>query len=432
MTKENKAIDESRIYYGWFIVMVTFLSSMISAGLTGYGLAFFIIPMSRALNVSRAAFSAVTLFRLAALPLIPFLGILVDKRHGARFLMTLGSIAAGITLIFTSGVTSIWQFYLLYGVIFGLATTAIGGMVIEPALIAKWFVRYRGRAMAVGTMGISAGGVIIAPWAGWLVGNTGWRLAWVGLGLTIFLFLTLPAFMVIRRSPEDIGLYPDNIPPKTTLEENRTGPDGGRGDVEREYSWTVGEARRTGAFWLLLGVNTFGLVGLMPVIIHQVAYVQDKGFDMVISTSVATVVAVFAMIAKIPWGYWTETKNLKLLISLCCLTSGISLFILILAKNTPVLFLYAAFHGLTMGGFPTLMNVVWANFFGRGNAGAIRGAITPPVTFMGFLSPAVAGWMWDRSGSYDMAFVVFALSWIMAGLMMVMIKPPNVPYEFRV
>ena len=156
MIGERKSVNHSRIYYGWFIVMVTFLSSMISAGLTGYGLAFFIIPMSRALNVSRAAFSAVTLFRLAALPLIPFLGILVDKRHGARLLMTVGSIVAGTTLILTYGVSNIWQFYFLYGIIFGLATTAIGGMVIEPALIAKWFIRYRGRAMAIGTMGISA------------------------------------------------------------------------------------------------------------------------------------------------------------------------------------------------------------------------------------------------------------------------------------
>ena len=95
MIDERKSVNGRRIYYGWLIVLVTFLSSMISAGLTGYGLAFFIIPMSMALNVSRAAFSAVTLFRLAALPLIPFLGILVDKRHGARILMTVGSIVAG-------------------------------------------------------------------------------------------------------------------------------------------------------------------------------------------------------------------------------------------------------------------------------------------------------------------------------------------------
>ena len=427
MIDERKSVNGRRIYYGWLIVLVTFLSSMISAGLTGYGLAFFIIPMSRALNVSRAAFSAVTLFRLAALPLIPFLGILVDKRHGARILMTVGSIVAGTTLILIYGVSNIWQFYFLYGIVFGLATTAIGGMVIEPALIAKWFIKYRGRAMAIGTMGISAGGVIIAPWAGWLVGSVGWELAWVGLGMTIFMCLTLPAFVLIRRSPEDIGLYPDNISPVGTTEGDVTRSLRETDNTASEYSWTVGQAAGTRAFWLLLGVNILGLVGLMPAIINQVAYAQDKGFSMITATSMATVVALCAMIGKLPWGYWAENKSLTWLISLCCLTSGMSLFVLIVADNTSGLFLYAVFHGLTMGGFPTLMNVVWAGFFGRANAGAIRGVITPPVTFMGFLSPAVAGWMWDRWGSYDIAFLFFVLAWILAGLLMLMVKQPAEP-----
>ena len=80
------------------------------------------------------------------------MGFLVDKKHGARLLMTIGSIAAGFTLIATSTVNSIWQFYLIYGILFGLASTIMGGHVVEPALVAKWFIRHRGRAMAIGTM----------------------------------------------------------------------------------------------------------------------------------------------------------------------------------------------------------------------------------------------------------------------------------------
>ena len=423
MNKEPKR----KFYYGWVIVAVTFLSSMISAGLTGYGLAFFIIPMSHALNVSRATFSSITVFRLISLPIIPFMGFLVDKKHGARLLMTIGSIAAGFTLIATSTVNSIWQFYLIYGILFGLASTIMGGHVVEPALVAKWFIRHRGRAMAIGTMGISAGGVIIAPWAGWLVGTLGWRTAWVALGVTILVFLTLPAMIFVRRSPEDSGLLPDGEhASRDNLNSSIRNPED-LGTRSIEYPWTLREAIRTKSLWLLLSVNMFGLIGLMPVIMHQVAYIQDKGYGLIDATSLATTVAFFAMIAKLPWGYWTEKYSLRLLISACGITSGLSILILVVSHGMPGLYLYAIAHGITMGGFPTIMNVAWASFLGRQNSGAIRGAITPPVTFMGFLSPAVAGWMWDQTGNYDLAFICFAASWVLAGIIMYFTNPPKAP-----
>ena len=424
--KPSKPIAQ-RFFYGWVIVVVTFLSSMISAGLTGYGLAFFIIPMSNALNVSRAAFSSITVFRLLSLPLIPFIGVLADKKQGARLLMTFGSIAAGLALILTSTVTNIWQFYLIYGILFGLASTIMGGFVIEPALIAKWFIRHRGRAMAIGTMGISAGGVIIAPWAGWLVATQGWRTAWVALGITLLVLLTLPAALLVKRSPEDSGLLPDGdtLSPLSSINQPTQITNARPPDIE--YPWTLREAVKTKALWLLLCVNMFGLIGLMPVIIHQVAYIQDKGFTPANATTIATAVAFFAMIAKLPWGYWTEKYSLRILISACGITSGLSVIILVASTGIPGLYFYAVAHGLTMGGFPTIMNVAWASFFGRQNSGAIRGAITPPITFMGFLSPAIAGWMWDQSGNYDLAFTCFAIAWIISGLIMCFTKPPKAP-----
>jgi MFS family permease len=340
--------------------------------------------------------------------------------------MTFGSITAGLTLILTATVTNIWQFYLFYGVMFGLATTVMGGMVIEPALIAKWFVRHRGRAMAVAMMGISAGGVVIAPWAGWLVDTIGWRAAWVALGITIFVLLTLPALIFVRRSPEDLGLKPDGVN-DNDRESTSINVDSPNSDSYLEYPWTLREATRTKALWLLLCVHMFGGLAWRPIIIHQVAYIQDKGFGLGTATSVATAIAFFSMIAQLPWGYWTEKYSLKFLISSCGITSGLSVMILVMADNLMGLYLYALVHGLTQGGFPTLMNVAWASFFGRENSGTIRGSVFPPVIVVGFLSPAIAGWMWDRSESYGLAFICFAIAWIISGLIMLAITPPKPP-----
>lgn len=410
-----------RLFYGWVIVGITFVTSMLTAGITGYGLALFIVPMSAALGVSRGAFSSITLFRLIVFPVVPFIGRLVDRRQGPRLLIALGGALGAVTLMATAGVQSLWQFLVLFGVVFGLANTVMGGMVVEPALITKWFVRKRGRAMAIGTMGISTGGFVIAPLAGWLIGAFGWQTAWLVLGAGLGIIVVPLAALFVVRSPEDLGLLPDGAAPLARQGE------GSRPLPPLERSWTLGEAMATRAFWLLLGVQALGFGGLMPVIIHQVAYLQDKGLDAVMATWIATLVAFFAMAGKLPWGYLAERVHVRWVSAVCAVAAGMSVFLLVAGHDLPTFYAYAVLLGLTMGGFPTLMNVAMAVYFGREHMGAIRGLVTPATQVVGAASPVFAGWMWDRVGSYDLPFTVFAISWIAAGLLMLLARAPRLP-----
>ena len=308
-------------FYGWLIVLITFTTAMTTAGISGYGLSFFIVPMSEELGISRTQFSAIAVFRLALLPLLPFLGLLVDRKHGPRLLVTIGSIIAGLVLMSTSLVQELWQFYLMYGVIFGLAMFSMGGQLVGPAVISKWFIRKRGRAMAIGTMGISTGGFIIAPMAGWFVGEFGWRTAWVLLGIFMIVAITPMAALFMRRQPEDIGLLPDGDT-----------PGGGRGRprpglASTEYPWTVREAFRTRALWIMMGVQSLGSMGLMPVIFHQVAYIQDKSFSLATATAVAATLAFFAIVAKPIWGFTGGAHiHVRWVIPMCVIPAGVSLF----------------------------------------------------------------------------------------------------------
>ena len=414
-----------RFFYGWIIVLITFSTAMTTAGISGYGLSFFIIPMSEDLGISRTEFSAIAVFRVALLPVLPFLGLLVDKKHGPRILITVGSILSGLVLMSTSLVQELWHFYLLYGVIFGLAMFTMGGQLVGPAVISKWFIRKRGRAMAIGTMGISTGGFIIAPMAGWFVGEFGWRTAWVLLGIFLMLAITPMAALFMRRQPEDIGLLPDGDSPDST----RGGPGGPGGAGSIEYPWTVKEALRTRTLWIMLVVQSFGSMGLMPVIFHQVAYIQDKGFNLATATAVAATVAFFAIVAKPIWGLVTERIHVRWVIPMCVIPAGVSLFALIVAQDMTMLYVYAVFHGLTMGGWPTIANVAWASYYGRQHQGAIRGFVTPIGNVMGAASPVLGGIMWDRYGNYDLAFVVFGTAWVLAGLLMLAAVPPKPPVK---
>lgn len=411
-----------RFFYGWTIVLITFASGMIIFGISGFGVSFFVIPMSESLGVSRTEFSGITVFRLVLLPLIPFMGLLVDKKHGPRLVLVIGSIIAGIALMLTSRVQSLWQFYLIFGVIFGMATLTIGGGLVGPAVISKWFIKKRGRAMAIGTMGISTGGLIIAPLAGWLVGEYGWRTAWFLLGLVLILVVTPLAALFMRRSPEDVNLLPDGDPvPVTQAKVGQTE------DTDIEYSWTLRQAFKTRALWVLLGVQVLMSMSLTPVLFHQVAYIQDKGYELAQSATIATTLAFFALVAKLPWGYLIERIQVRWLIVVCLITSGLSLLLLVGAQNIQMLFAYAAIHGSMVGGQGTLLNVAWASYFGRQHVGAIRGVVTPVGQIVGSFSPMFAAWTWTSEDSYRLPFMVFSFTYIAAGLLIIMAHSPRAP-----
>ena len=148
----------------------------------------------------------------------------------------------------TSRVSGIWQFYIIYGVVFGLAMNSMGGMLVGPAVISKWFIRLRGRAMAVGTMGISAGGIVIAPLAGWVIGQFGWRAGWIVLGSILILLVAPMAALFMRRSPEDAGMRPDGDPAPSDT------PPTGATSARWEYSFTLKQALRTRSLWLMVAI----------------------------------------------------------------------------------------------------------------------------------------------------------------------------------
>jgi hypothetical protein len=92
-----------------------------------------------------------------------------------------------------------------------------------------------------------------------------------------------------------------------------------------------------------------------------------------------------------------------------------------------MLYVYAALHGLTMGGVPTVMNVAWAVYFGRRHIGAIRGVVTPVGSIAGAFSPIYAGWAWSTDTNYDTPFTMFAALWIIGGVLALVAATPKIP-----
>ena len=438
MTAENSAprrsvpilVRRSPVFYGWVILGITFSSNMITSGINGYGISFFVVPMSEALGVSRAEFSAIALFRLAAIPLIPIIGMMLDRREGSRIVVTVGSIAAGLSLIAASFSDSMWQFYLTFGIVFGVAATTMNWQLLGAAILAKWFIRMRGRVFAISSIGISVGGFVIAPIAGLLIDAIGWRGAWVVLGIGVIVILTPAAIFLMRRQPSDVGLVPDGGPQADSGADNKNG--GGtpqsQGSVPTyEYPWTRREALRTAGFWAMLGAQALGQAGLFGVLFHQVAYMQDKGLSVAEATLAATTLAGFALVSKLFYGFLAERLGARFALAAAMIPAGGCLLILVAGTGRELVLVYAALYGFTMGGFIPMVNVALAQYFGGANMGAIRGVATPFANITGAASPFAVGIMWQLLGNYDISFIMLSAFWAVGGAMVLLAAQPKPP-----
>jgi MFS family permease len=411
------------VFYGWFIVAVSFLCWFSADAFGWYTFGIFLGPISSELGWTTVALTgALTLRTVVGGLMGPFIGPLVDTRHGARVLMSLGVLIAGAVPLAVSRIDQVWQFYLVYGVIGALGMVGFGGLVTN-ALISKWFVRRRGRAIGIATMGISTSGLVFVPLSHVLISGFGWRTTLLVLGFTIWGLALIPVVLLVRRRPEDMGLRPDGDDSEEA--EAELAPVGGTSDDDPlEQVWSLKEALRTRALWLLLiGFNITGLA-LSGVFIHFYPYLESKGIEPGVAATAVTTFAFCAALVKIPWGLLAERFPVRHCITACYVGCALSLIILINSQSVALVFLYAMVYGVTLGGDMVLKELVWANYFGRTFLGTIRG-VTMPVNLISVAGgPLFAAWLRDLTGSYQLPYTIFFGTVLVGTCILCLTKPP--------
>ena len=414
------------LFYGWIIVAVCFLCWLIADAFGFYTFGMFIGPISEEFGWSTVMITGVFTARSLVSGLLgPVIGHIADRGNGARWLMSGGVLAAGGSVFLVSRMQTPLEFYLYYGVIGALGMIGFGGLV-SHTIIAKWFVRMRGRAMGMASMGVSVSGLIFIPLNHYLISHFGWRQTLMVCSTIIIGLAFIPAFLFIRRSPEDLGLFPDGRDPGRDLERNDDISDA-KGTNQAEESWTLGEALRTKELWLMLiGFNTAGLA-FSGVMIHYYPYMQAKGIDSDIAAGSMTVYAFFCAVVKVPWGLLAEKIPVRYCIMSVYLGCAVGLTILIYSRSTLFYFLYAAVYGISIGGIMVVREVLFADYFGREFIGTIRGMLMPLNLISMAGGPVFAAWLYDRTGSYQLPYYVFLGGFLVGVIFMFLAKRPTRP-----
>ena len=409
-------------FYGWVIVAAAFVGAFAGGGLQSFTFSVFMKPMSESLGWTRVTLTgALTVRTYAGAVLAPVFGVLVDK-HGPRYLMVFAAIVGGVAAVLISRVQEIWQFYVIFALVGLAGGTGVGG-VITQATVVKWFVRLRGRAVAFSTMGNSAAGFVLAPLIGVVIVAIGWRSGWLILA-AIFFFILIPIAFLMARQPEDMGLLPDGAKSEEemqTVYHQRSGR-------ESMYSWTLKEALRTKALWILLVAQIIGGFPVSSVVLHEYSYVTDSGFSTAIAAAVLSTHAAAASIARLVWGFLVERFHVRYCLAASNLGAVLGIGILLFALNigsTPMLFVFALVYGLNIGSHGVLTTVATANYFGRDFIGTIRGVLAPITTASVALGPVMVSLVYDVRGTYFPAFAAMLAMFFISAVVVLFATPPT-------
>ena len=329
--------DSGPIYYGYYLVGAAFVAQFISTGMYSYVLGSFMAPMIAELGWSRADF---TFTRTVGQMVMALVGIYIGSRvdaYGGRPIMLFGSLLLGLTLALTSQVESLGAWLLLNGVLVTIGCAMLGNLVVNVTL-SKWFVERRGIVISIAAMGVSFGGVVLTPLVTWMIDVVGWREAWfwLGIGATVF---TLPLALIMRRAPEDHGLYPDGYS-AAQIEQGM----GERARLELAASFTRSQAVRTFSFYALVIAFGFFSINIFVLLIHTVPFLSDSGLSRNEAAFAMLVASVPAMVSKPVWGYWIDRTPAKPLAAISAAVTGIALFLIVYATAALGLFwVYAAY-----------------------------------------------------------------------------------------
>jgi MFS family permease len=417
-------------YYGWMVFAVAASTSYNSRPLMSVAvLSVFVVPMTETFSWSRGLFAgAVSLGGLCAVAISPVAGRLVD-RYGAGLMIGASSAVAGACAMGLSAISSVWAFYALY--VPGRMVFA-GPLELAPTTaISNWFVRRRAFVLAL--FGVSQGtGLAAMPFiAQILITGWGWRSAWTALGLYTLAVGVVPALVLMARRPEDMGFEPD---PASMSRRRSTGSSTGHGAdtatrvaavATPESHFTVPQALRTRAFWVLSAFSAAGFMVQAGVSLHQVSHYIHQGLSAPAAALSASVFALAQVPAGLLWSALVHYLPVRVLLALSGLAVALGTVGTALSSALGSALVSTSILGIGVGGLHFLLRLAWADYYGRRHIGAIRG-ITLPVQIGGqAIGPVAAGAVFDLTGGYHGAFVFFAGTVTLASLLVLAAVPPR-------
>ena len=384
-------------YYGWYITLTLALTETISWGIVYYAFSVFLSPMEADLGWSRSELTGGFSLSLLVMGAMAFpVGAWID-RHGARLLMTAGSIGASLLVIAWSQVTSLPAFYLIWA---GLGACA-AAILYEPAfaVIAQWFHQRRGTALAIVTFAAGLASTIFLPLSDALLHQYGWRTAILLLGCYLAI-MTIPLHaLMLRRRPDDLGLIPDGTVRKSV-----------RKPVS-QHNVSLRNALRGRAFWLLtLG---FGLAYLSAAAIrvHFIPFLINASVDPSSAALAAGTIGLMQVAGRVIFAPLDHRFSSNVIVIGIFALQAIAIGFLLVGLSPIMIGLFILVFGASQGATTLARPSILAELYGISHYGRISSVMAIFLTLTGTSAPLGASLLYDRFSSYEpVLWIVLALA----------------------
>jgi MFS family permease len=333
------------------------------------------------------------------------IGALAD-RHGPRVILTVTGALGGTAFALVSTVDALWKLYLFVGVLGGVGMSSF--YLLASMTVTHWFQARRGLALALVLVGFNMGYISGGPLAAWLIGALGWRQAYALLGGGCGLVVLLAAATVrlprgrevdhLDRGHRGRGSEPLGGVPGVTL----------RAALADPRQWLLNVS------WFLLG----GLVIMVSV--HVVPFARDQGIGLAAASLVLTAYGVGAVTGRVTAGAMSDRFGPRTTLRVGYVLQLVALTALLWVSSRELLMLVLALFGAGFAASDTMITRIIPEVFGLRAIGAILGVLSLGWRCGAALGPAVAGFVYDATGSYTLPFgaapAAVVISWILFAL----------------
>lgn len=403
-----QAFKSQKLFYGWVVVAVTAMTLFFSAGIRSAP-GVFILPLEQDMGWSRSAISFAVSIGLITLGIAgPLSGWLMD-RFGPKRITVAGLLLVVAAMVSSYGITELWQLNLLWGVLSGLGTGMIGG-VLGPAVANRWFVERRGLVIGIFGASLSAGQLVFVPLLMAVVLSAGWRWSSVALGL-IALAVALPVFLFLRDDPADVGLTPYGATEKQVAAQGAIDPNVMQRAVKAPEFWLLA------ATFFVCGATSNGLIGT-----HLIPHAADHGIPQATAAGMLALMGAMNFVGTIASGWLTDKYDPRKLLCIYYGFRGLSLFLLPYVSGVFGLSVFAIMFGLDYIATVPPTTALVADTFGRRNVGTVYGWVFCSHQVGAALAAWLGGVTRDLFGDYMLAFLIAGSIAMLAALLSLRIR----------
>ncbi|MBT6501112.1 MAG: MFS transporter [Deltaproteobacteria bacterium] len=412
--------DSNRgIFYGWWIVASSIVILFASSGIGFYAHGVILDPIRAQYGWSKGVVSsAITLYFAASAFAGIFVGQKIDK-YGPKPFLIGGALVFSLSYFLLSRIDQVWQLFFVY---FLVAVGWSGSSLLSVnTLITNWFIQKRGLAMSITMTGLSLGGMVLVPLASYLIVAEGFQTAIISLSVIYALVIIPCTLFFIKARPSDLNLQPDGVAKEAYV---RTDKNSNLKYESQLRTWTRKEAFATSTFWSIVIAFSLALCVQMAFLVHQVSFLSIYLGKMGAAAAVS-ITAGASIMGRLTLGTFVDRFDKRYTAMICFLAQGLAVLTLAFSQQVAVLYFCTFLFGLTMGSMLMMLPLITGECFGMVSFGMISGMIGVFSTSGASLGPMIAGFIFDATQSYQMAFILFASFSLVAMLVVSFARPPE-------